>query len=77
MKVLILSLAVLGLTACDVRYRYPCQNPDNWNTPQCQKPQCEVSKDCPEYIFKDDITVEYDKVQPKQAGRPAGKGDSK
>lgn len=39
------------LTACEQRYRYACQNPDNWSTKQCQKPLCEVNQECPEQIF--------------------------
>lgn len=34
------------------RYRYPCQNPANWETPQCQKPLCDVTRTCPEHVFK-------------------------
>jgi hypothetical protein len=34
------------------RFRYPCQNPDNWETPQCQKPRCDVTRTCPEHVFK-------------------------
>lgn len=49
----ILTLAgILLLAGCDSRYRYPCQNPDNWDKAYCKKPYCEVSRDCPEHIFK-------------------------
>lgn len=34
------------------RYRYPCQNPENWETAQCQKPLCDVTRTCPEHVFK-------------------------
>jgi hypothetical protein len=34
------------------RFRYPCQNPDNWDQPMCQKPRCDVTRTCPEHIFK-------------------------
>jgi hypothetical protein len=43
-----LALAVFG----GDRFRYPCQDPENWNTEACQKPQCEVTRSCPEHIFK-------------------------
>jgi len=46
-------LAIISLAGCGQAYRYPCQNPDNWESPECQKPKCEVNKDCPEYIFKE------------------------
>lgn len=43
-----LALAVFG----GDRFRYPCQNPDNWDKPMCQKPQCDVTRTCPEHVFK-------------------------
>jgi hypothetical protein len=46
------------------RFRYPCQNPKNWDSPQCKKPQCEVTRTCPENIFKNKVAVEN--VQPAQ-----------
>jgi hypothetical protein len=53
MKTILLIGSVLLLTACDQQFRYPCQNPKNWDTPRCQQPQCEINRDCPEYIFDD------------------------
>ena len=50
--IFVMILGAFLLSACDNRYRYPCQNPDNWEKDYCQKPICEVSRDCPEYIFK-------------------------
>lgn len=34
------------------RFRYPCQNPDNWDKPMCKIPHCDVTRTCPEHIFK-------------------------
>lgn len=34
------------------RYRYPCQDPNNWDKDICQKPLCDVHRSCPEHIFK-------------------------
>jgi hypothetical protein len=34
------------------RFRYPCQNPDNWDKQICQKPTCDVTRTCPEHVFK-------------------------
>lgn len=34
------------------RFRYPCQDPDNWDKDFCQKPKCDVTRTCPEHIFK-------------------------
>ena len=47
--ILLLALAVAG---CDQYFRYPCQDPANWDTPQCKPPICEVNRDCPELVFK-------------------------
>jgi hypothetical protein len=33
-------------------FRYPCQNPANWDKEICQKPLCDVTRTCPEHIFK-------------------------
>ena len=51
-KSITLIILTLFLFSCDARYRYPCQNPDNWDKDYCKKPYCEVSRDCPEHIFK-------------------------
>jgi len=48
MKYLILLLFPL-LVACNPeRYRYPCQNPENWDQKICQKPYCSANGTCPE-----------------------------
>jgi hypothetical protein len=46
-----LALPVLMLVGCEQKFRYPCQDPDKWNSASCQKPLCEVNRDCPENIF--------------------------
>lgn len=43
-----LTLAIFG----GDRFRYPCQDPKNWNKEMCQYPQCDVTRTCPEHIFK-------------------------
>ena len=48
--ILLLPLALAVFSG--ERYRYPCHNPDNWETPQCQKPLCDVTRTCPEHVFK-------------------------
>lgn len=61
--------SVLMLAGCEQQFRYPCQDPDNWGKAECKKPICEVNKDCPEYIFKNETI----NVAPKAA--PPVKGD--
>ena len=34
------------------RFRYPCQDPENWEKPICQKPACDVTRTCVEHVFK-------------------------
>lgn len=40
------------ITGCEQQYRYFCHNPANWQSERCQKPICEVNRDCPEYVLK-------------------------
>jgi hypothetical protein len=48
-----IALFVLLLSGCSDYYRYPCQNPDNWEKDICKKPWCDINKTCPEHIFKE------------------------
>jgi hypothetical protein len=58
MNYIVTALAALLLVGCDFEYyRYACQNPDNWDTAECQKPLCEVSRTCPEHIFKNETSL--------------------
>ena len=34
------------------RFRYPCQDPRNWEKDFCKMPLCDVTRTCPEHIFK-------------------------
>lgn len=42
------GLAFLG----NDRFRYPCQDPQNWDKDFCKMPLCDVTRTCPEQIFK-------------------------
>ena len=43
----------LALAFCSgERFRYPCQDPDNWEKDICKLPKCDVTRTCPEHIFK-------------------------
>lgn len=50
-KVFVVSVLVL-LFGCDDRYRYPCQNPANWNNTECKPPICTATGTCPEQLVK-------------------------
>ena len=47
---LILGCVLFVITGCEDRYRYPCQNPDNFYKAECQKPKCLFTQMCPEYL---------------------------
>ena len=53
-KYLVLLLALpLGLAVISGdRFRYPCQDPANWDKDFCKLPLCDVTRTCPEHIFK-------------------------
>jgi len=46
----VIIFVTLGLASCEDRYRYQCQNPDNFTAEQCQKPRCEFDQTCPDYL---------------------------
>lgn len=47
LKLLVIFL-IPFLYACQERYRYPCQDPENWDKKMCQKPYCSANGTCPE-----------------------------
>jgi hypothetical protein len=49
----LLLLLPLGLAFfSEERFRYPCQDPANWDKDFCQRPLCDVTRTCPDHIFK-------------------------
>lgn len=46
----VLAVALLLLTGCEDRYRYHCQDPNNWQEARCQRPKCQFTQDCPDYL---------------------------
>ena len=55
-KWLLIVLAIpIGMAMCGGtgdHFRYPCQNPANWDKDMCKLPLCDVTRTCPEHIFK-------------------------
>ena len=54
------GLLVLSLTSCGYEgfYRYPCQDPANWEKAECNPPICEATGTCTkDVIGKDQITT--------------------
>jgi hypothetical protein len=50
--VLLLAPLALAYFSNGDRFRYPCQNPDNWDKQICKLPTCDVTRTCPQHIFK-------------------------
>jgi len=46
----LLAITLIMLAGCEDRYRYKCQNPDNFHALECQKPKCLFTQTCPEYL---------------------------
>lgn len=51
MRLAALIAALVALTGCQDRYRYDCQDPDNWKVEECKKPKCVASGYCTEYLI--------------------------
>jgi hypothetical protein len=69
MKYLLLIVAVL-IVGCEDRYRYPCQNPDNFYKPECQKPKCLFTQMCPEYLVAPVLEKQVPQNAPTQQPDP-------
>lgn len=53
LSLLVLLILPLGLAIFGGdRFRYPCQDPKNWEKDFCKMPICDVTRTCPEHIFK-------------------------
>jgi hypothetical protein len=48
-KTLILTL--LFLYGCDNHYRYPCQDPKNWNKIECNNEVCRAEGTCTDIVL--------------------------
>lgn len=66
--VIVITLFV-NLGGCESRFRYACQDPVNWNEPQCQKPACTATKTCPEDLIGHEIVM--NKVEATEDATPA------
>lgn len=47
----LIPLLVLLLVGCEEFYRYPCQDPANWEKKECQRPTCEVDGECTDVLI--------------------------
>ena len=57
LRIIGLALFTALLTGCgyDGHYRYPCQDPANWEKAECKPPLCTVAGACPEDLVGADV----------------------
>ncbi len=65
--ILLSCILILGLSGCgyDGHYRYPCQDPANWDKAECNVPICETTGTCTRDIIGKDTWDEYQKTKGK------------
>lgn len=52
MRKLYIFWALSILAGCGDRFRYPCQDPANWDAPECKPPICTATQTCPDDVTK-------------------------
>ena len=80
MKKLLLFISIFMLAGCEERYRYPCQDPTNWNEQQCKKPYCSANGTCPEdltHYEKEKVNASLPIPALNQPGTSLKKGECK
>ena len=75
LAILILPL----LVSCSENYRYPCQDPDNWDKQICQKPWCSANGTCPEDLKHNEKDKAGQEMIPQTSlqNQASSKGDCK
>ena len=53
-RLLLAMILAVALTSCgyDGFYRYPCQDPKNWEKAECKPPICTAAGSCPVDLVK-------------------------
>jgi hypothetical protein len=65
---LVVLLIPIAMATCSGdRFRYPCQDPKNWDKDICKMPLCDVTRTCPEQIFKGQRDPRLGPPDPNQA----------
>lgn len=59
-----LLLPLILLAGCEEQYRYYCQNPDNFHETRCQKPRCQFTQTCPEYLVAPILEKQIEQTKP-------------
>jgi len=60
----------LLLVSCSDMYRYPCQNPDNWEHKVCKRPYCSANGTCPEDLTPYEKANNISNKQPTNVSAP-------
>ena len=57
LRIFLVALLGLLLSGCgyDGHYRYPCQDPANWEKAECKPPLCTAAGACPEDLVGTDV----------------------
>jgi hypothetical protein len=52
-KIITVSIILIAtlFTGCESRYRYYCQDPNNWEDKNCQRPYCEADGICTDELL--------------------------
>jgi predicted small lipoprotein YifL len=58
-KLFLAGMSLVFLTGCgyDGHFRYPCQDPANWESAECKPPVCTASGTCPEDLVRDETLI--------------------
>lgn len=65
-----LIFPLMFLAGCEEQYRYFCQNPDNFQKEQCQKPRCQFTQTCPEYMVAPILEKQIEQTKPAAEPTP-------
>ncbi len=56
LPIVALTIGILAVFLAGDTYRYPCQDPANWSTPDCEPPVCTASGTCTSNLITMDGT---------------------
>jgi hypothetical protein len=60
------------LYGCEDRWRYYCQDPKNFSQKRCQRPDCQFTQDCPDYLVAPILEKNIVQVPNQSASEPRG-----
>jgi uncharacterized lipoprotein len=66
-KLVLAALSLMFVSGCgyDGHFRYPCQDPKNWETAECKPPICTATQTCPVDLVKTTSDGATATVEPK------------